>query len=270
MKQIAFTLAIFLLSASVCSAQENLENDPGENMQTLVDAFIASDQFHGTVHVNIAGQTALQQSSGLADISKNRPNTPETQFSIASLTKPFTAILALQLVEAGKLELDEAIAEYFPGVKSEIVGAVTLRHLLTHTSGVTRDYAELLTGDGPFLRADLVKALNLSTLLFEPGTRYEYSNTGYHLVTLVMETVTDQSYDQLLQENICRPAGLIKTMVGPGKNAARGYSSNDLLTLQPAANDSSNSPRNLGAGGLFSTTSDLNKFVRAKIGRAHV
>ena len=103
MMRISCPLALILLCASLCLAQENSERDPGIRMQALLDAFIASDQFQGTIVVDIQGQTVLEQSFGMADIDKHNPNTPETQFSIASLTKPFTTVLALQLVEAGKL-----------------------------------------------------------------------------------------------------------------------------------------------------------------------
>lgn len=235
----------------------------GDRIRAFAEVFAESGQFQGTVRVDIAGATAAEYTFGQADISAVVSHTAETQFYIASITKAFTATLALQLVDAVRLDLDAPVGRFFPGLKDEIAADVTLRHLLAHTSGIVRDYTEALTGDGPFSEADLIRSLNSSELLFEPGTRHDYSNTGYHMVAQIIQHVTGQNYAQLLEQNIVLPAKLLNTTVGPGKNVAEGYESEDLLTLHAIELDAAQQPALLGAGGVFSTTGDLIRFVQA-------
>jgi CubicO group peptidase (beta-lactamase class C family) len=252
-----------MLSCVPVTAQEVLQSSHGDRIQALAEVFAATVQFQGTIRVDMEGATVVDYSYGLANIGAGTANTTETQFYIASITKAFTAVLALQQVDARRLELDASIAPYFPELKKEISGHVTLRHLLTHSSGITRDYTEALIGDGPFSTVDLVRGLNASELLFEPGTRYEYSNTGYVLVALMVAHVTGKDYIRLLENNIASPAGLLNTTVGPGRNTAEGYESEDLLTLHAVDVDVAANTALLGAGGLFSTTDDLIRFTKA-------
>ena len=236
---------------------------PQDTIGMLTRAFHESGQFQGAIRSEIEGEIRTDLAFGLADQAAAIANTTDTQFYVASISKAFTAVLALQQVEAGRLELDASIAPYFPGLKAEIADHVTLRHLLTHTSGVTRDYTEALSGGAERTPSDLIDALNASTLLFEPGSRSDYSNTGYHMIARMLEQATGQTYAQLLEKHITSITGMENTTFGPQENAARGYESDDLLTLQPVPMERANPPSLFGAGGIFSTTGDLSRFMRA-------
>lgn len=235
---------------------------PHDRIEELAKAFADAGQFQGAIRGEVSGETSANRAFGLADVAGNVANTTETQFHIASITKAFTAVLTLQQVQKGRLELDAAIAPYFPGLRPEIGERVTLRHLLSHTSGISRDYTEALHGEGPFKATDLVDALNSAELLFEPGTRWDYSNTAYYMLLLILERATGQTYSELLNQQIVRIAGLKNTTMGPGRNVAIGYESSDMITLEPLPMERADQ-NVLGAGGMFSTTRDLSRFMRA-------
>jgi CubicO group peptidase (beta-lactamase class C family) len=251
-------LAVILTSCAPVVVQDSPNGPVGD----LAKAFANSGQFQGTIRADLDGETRTDLALGLANIETGRANTTETQFYIASITKAFTAVLVLQQVQAGTIELDGTIARYFPDLKSEFADQVTIRQMLNHTSGLPRQYTERLSGDGPFSDSQVIDAINASDPLADPGSTWEYSNTAYRMLVMVLEQATGQAYAQLLEENIVRPTGMTNTTVGPGLHAATGYESEDLITLNPVHMDVAD--RNyFGAGGLFSTTSDLTQFMLA-------
>ena len=158
------------------------------------------------------GKVLLQDAWGRADREAGTPNTLDTQFRIGSMNKMFTAVATLQLVEAGKLALDDPIGEHLPDYPNEDVASkVTVRHLLTHTGG---------TGDifGPEFELnrlelceeldDYVKLYGARALRHEPGARHEYSNYGFVLLGALIEKVSGESYYDYVRDNVFRPAGM--------------------------------------------------------------
>jgi CubicO group peptidase (beta-lactamase class C family) len=226
------------------------------------DAAMASyPQFSGVVLVAKDGKPVFRKAYGLANREWNVANTPETKFRLGSLTKAFTAAAILQLQEQGKLSVDDPISKHYPAAP-EAWKAVTLKHLLTHTSGIP-SYTGLPTFFAKESRTDrtpdeIVQLTASMPLEFEPGTKYAYDNTGYVLLGYVIERVSGERYADYVERHIFQPLGM--------KNS--GYDSTEKITpLRAAGYDST--PTGLinarflsmslpyAAGSLYSTVDDM-------------
>ena len=258
MKWLAACAATMAFCAPI-SAQDTMS----ERIEAHVDAYANTDQFQGTIRVTAAELNGFTLSRGLANVDNSQPNTPETQFYIASIAKAFTATMVLQMVDEGLIELDDRIIDHIPELSAEIAADMSVYHLLSHTSGLPRDFTEALSGEGPYDFAEAVGAINSTRLISPPGTRWSYSNTGYRVLAALLERVSGTSYEHLLQTRINAPAELTATSLGPRANAAVGYDSTDTLTLSPVILNAEERPSFLGAAGLFSTSGDLARFITA-------
>ncbi len=243
-----------------------------ENMAKEIDQVVnilyENGQFSGAVLVAINGEVIYKNAVGYANLKDSIPNTCDTKFRIASFSKPFTVMLILQLVEEGKLELDGKLIEYLPEFPNEKGKDITIRQLITHTAGITGEWRipNLIDIEKEYYSRDrLLKCIAERDLVYKPGRRREYSNFGYALLGLVIEEVTRKSYDEVLQEKICKPAGMKNTLeditAQPIQNRAIGYTCNYFTGLEEASFlDISFC---LGAGSLLSTVEDLYLFDQA-------
>lgn len=160
-----------------------------------------------------SGETIKCAAYGLANIEANLPARPETVFQLQSITKTFTATAVMMLVEEGKIGLDDKVTKYVEGLPA-CCNEITVRHLLSHTSGV-KDFINEPTVD---LRKDIsaqrvVKSLVDLPLNFAPGEKYSYSNTGYHLLGMIIHKVTDKLWHEFVKERIFDPLGMNDTRV---------------------------------------------------------
>lgn len=200
------------------------------------------------------------------------PNTVTTRFRIGSITKAFTAILVLQLLEQGRIHLDGAITDYLPHYSGPGADRITVRHLLMHTAGL-RDVSDFprTSNDFPPIVAkvnagftdtdELVKLIAGYPLLFEPGSSFRYSNDGYVLLGAIIERVAGKPYSMVIEERIIDPAGMKSTgMALPRSLIGRRASGYDR-TFEGYEN----APPILVAanGGLYSTVDDLFLWWRA-------
>jgi D-alanyl-D-alanine carboxypeptidase len=205
------------------------------------------------------GKVVLTKGYGLANVERSIPAKPETKYQIASTTKPFTAMAVMMLVESGKVSLDEKVAKYLPKLPARY-SEVTIRQLLTQTSGVNRDLRADNTDD--FTVEEFWKRLETAPASFPPGERWEYSNTGYILLGMVIESVTGKTYGDFLRERIFRPLGMKDTAYleppGKSKDRAVGYDWAEG-TFRPSPYFSGG----FSAGGLISTVSDMAKWDAA-------
>lgn len=173
------------------------------------------------------GKVVKEGAYGLSNVELGVAATPETVFEIGSITKQLTAAAVLMLVEDGRVRLDDPVGKHLPNAPAAW-GGVTVRHLLTHTSGV-----KTYTGLSGFelsrrlKRDDFIKALAAHPLDFAPGARYSYSNSGYNLLGHVIESASGQGYWDFMRARIFRPLGMSKTgdrdprLLHPGR--ADGY-----------------------------------------------
>ena len=229
--------------------------------------------FHGVAQVALPGRVLYERAAGYADRAHRVPNRPDTQFAIASGTKTFTAVTVMSLVQDGVLRLDDELHGSFGPAGDIVEPGVTLRHLLAHTSGIgdyldeeqvedNEDYVldipvHRLTGPAEFL-----PLLRSRSPKFPPGARFEYCNSGYVLLALIVEWAAGSSFYDAVQQRVLRPAGMHRTAFLrldelPG-TAAIGY----LPGRGWRANHLHLPVRGGGDGGAYSTVSDIGRFWR--------
>jgi CubicO group peptidase (beta-lactamase class C family) len=247
------TLVAALLSFSLlawpvqpASATEAGEQSDADKSR-LIDQLFGFTSKHASpgaaVIVIKNGRILHKKGYGLANLEHDIPITSETAFRIGSITKPFTAIAILQLHERGLLSIDDTVAKYLP--RSPNARKITIRHLLTHTSGLS-DFRSRLAQ-------------------YEPGEKTKYSNAGYLLLGKLIEKVSRTSYDRYLQDNIFAPLGMSATGCDyPGrivKNRASGYITDADGAFRNEPFIDMDIP--FSAGGLYSTLDDLYLFDQA-------
>lgn len=245
-----FLVSTFLFCVAATTAQT-------DKIDEAVRKEMAKQHIAGvSVAVLQSGKVILTKGYGMANIEQSVPVAPKTKFQIGSTTKPFTAMAIMMLVESGKVSLEEKAAKYLPKLPPQY-NEVTVRQLLTQTSGVNRD---LWTGNvDDFTVEEFWKRLAAAPISFKPGERWEYSNTGYILLGMIIESVTKKTYGEFLNERIFKPLGMKDTayleLPGKSKNRAIGYD-----WVENAFRPSPYFSGGFAAGGLVSTVSDLAKW----------
>src|SRR5688572_15526356 len=223
-KSLLLTVVVLLVSQQAALAQ-----DHAAKIKEVLELAHSYKQFNGSALVVENGRVIYKSGFGMANMEWGIPNAPDTKFRLGSITKQFTSMLTLQLVEQGKVKLDGKISDYLPDYRQDIGQKVTIHHLLTHTSGIP-SYTGLPgffdnVSRNPYKVADFVKKYASGDLEYEPGSKYSYNNSGYFLLGAIIERVTGKSYEQVLKENILDPAGMKNT----------GYDRHDPLIQKRAA-----------------------------------
>lgn len=259
---------IFLLFALTAINAQTATPMPSvaEKLNEYLNAAVRVDDFSGSVLVARDGQTIFSKSYGLANIELNVPNTPQTMFRIASISKPFTATAIMMLEERGKLKASDPICKYLADCPAAWQ-PITIRHLLTHTSGIPNylDFPEFQAQIAlPVTHEKMIATFRDKPLDFAPGEKYFYSNSGYYLLAVIIERASGKSYGDFLQENIFAPLGMKQTGDFDNrsiiKNRAAGYS---LKNDRPANAIYFDPSQLLGTGSLWSTIGDLLLFDQA-------
>jgi CubicO group peptidase (beta-lactamase class C family) len=255
-------LILFFLS-SLVTAQ-----DKAGQIDGLMKLYSDYGQFNGTVLVAENGKIIYKKGFGLADMEWNIPNKPDTKFRLGSITKQFTSMLVLQLVEEGKLSLEGKLSDYLPYYRDDTGKKVTIHHLLTHTSGIP-SYTNLPNfgrevSRNPYQVEEFVKKYCSGDLEFEPGAKFTYNNSGYFLLGAVIDKITGKPYEKVLEERIFKPLGMKNSgydhyaTVMPNRAAGyeqslEGYANAPYLDMSlPYA-----------AGSLYSTVEDLHIWDQA-------
>lgn len=231
---------------------------------SYIDTISASDTFSGTVLVAKGTDVLLEKATGLASKRFNSKNNLDTRFNLGSMNKMFTSVIILRLIEQGKLKLSSSLEEVL-GVKGKAEGFsdIQIQHLLSHTSGIGRVSCEM--GETSISRskdACLQKLANTS-VNFAPGSAYRYSGDGMYTLGLVIEKLTNKSYDQILQQELLDKANMQGTacldLQFPVSNAAIGYTYNAHRSSWQNnlfIHDKKGGP----AGGCYASARDLYKF----------
>jgi CubicO group peptidase (beta-lactamase class C family) len=253
--------------------------DLAQHRMTQADALTAlrdhaeqragADEFAGAVLVARHGKVLFQDAWGRADRKAGTANTAATKFRIGSMNKMFTAVATLQLVEAGKLALDDPIGKHLPDYPNkEVAAKVTVRHLLTHTGGTGDIFGPKFDQHRLQLREhrDYLRLYGSRGLTHEPGARFEYSNYGFVLLGALIEHVSGESYYDYVRDNVFRRAGMRSTGSLPEvvdvPDRAVGY-----MRASPGSAWAPNTDtlpwRGTAAGGGYSTVGDLLRFAQA-------
>jgi D-alanyl-D-alanine carboxypeptidase len=228
----------------------------------------AADKFAGAVIVAKDGKAIFSGAYGMADREKKIPNTLDTKFRIGSMNKMFTATSILQLVQAGKIALNDPLGKYITDYPNkEFASKVTIQQLLTHTGGTGDIFGPEFDAHRKELRTlqDYVNLYGKRSLEFEPGSRWEYSNYGFLLLGVVVERVSGKSYYDYVNENVYGPAGMTSsgslTEDESVPNRSIGYTRFGGNGLRP--NTDTLPYRGTSAGGGYSTVGDLLRFASA-------
>ncbi|HEX5734530.1 MAG TPA: serine hydrolase [Blastocatellia bacterium] len=231
-----------------------------------IDAFLAtivSGKGPGVGVIVIQdGKVVYKKGHGLANVKEGIPIRVNTAFEIASLTKQFTAMAIMMLAERGQLSYDDSIQRFFPDIDSR--GArITVRHLLSHTSGMRDSLTSLLGEDTPKRPKDIVAFLSeTKSALSAPGERFIYSNSGYITLALIVEIVSGMSFPLFIKENIFRPLGMDNSIVFDG---TKREIQNLALSYIDEAATVGHSPTRASYGhiGIISTLDDLFRWDQA-------
>lgn len=242
-------------------------------MKCKIDALFADfnrpDAPGASVAIIQNGKVLLAKGYGLANVEEKAPCTPETDFRLASLTKQFTAMSILILADRKKLSLDESLAGFFPEFPS-YGNKITVRQVLSHTSGLI-DYEDVIPPGTsiPVLDRDVLRLLmKQDTTYFPPGSRFRYSNSGYSLLSLIVEVRSGIPFAQFLKKNIFQPLKMNDSLAYEQgfsviPNRAYGYTASDKGFTRT---DQSLTSSVLGDGGIYSSVSDLFKWDQALYG----
>ncbi len=231
---------------------------------------LKESEFSGAILVAQNDKIIDEKAFGLSSIEYDVKNKIDTKFNIASITKLFTAVAALQLYEHGKIDLNKPIGNYLPDYTNETVRkSVTVHQLLTHTSGLNNFYVtdldKIKNTDYQEI-SDFVQLFAKDTLLSKPGTEYNYSATGFVILGLIIENVSGENYYDYIRDNILEPSHMMETaeiqVDSIVKNKASGYTSQFGQNEHLKKNEyylTKASP----AGFYYSTVEDLFKFSKA-------
>lgn len=211
------------------------------------------------------GQPIYDQATGYVDIEKKINANIYTQYKIGSITKMFTAVMILQLVDEKKLKLHSLLKDYFPTIKN--ADKITIKHLLSHRSGLYN-----FTSDSNYINyytknntdSEMLFRIAQFSPQFESGMQYEYSNTNYYLLSLILEKITKLSYSENLLKRICAKAKLGDTRIGTSINTENNEAASyRFFEKTPQKAEETNMTVSKGGGNLVSTTRDLCVFIHA-------
>lgn len=231
-------------------------------IQTLSD----SNDFNGNILVVHNGEVIINKSYGHFDFEANQKLKPNDCFYLASISKQFTALLIMQLVEEGHVNLDASLLNYLPNYDKNIGKSITIHHLLSHSSGLEEFYEDSEFIDGPEF-IDSVTEIEMfercqKPILFEAGTSHKYSDTNYYLLSLIIERLRSKPYNEVLFERIFEPLQMNHSgyFGAEKKPIAKLYTRNNGKFI-PAP--SFNRAIGKGGTGCYSNTEDLWKWHQA-------
>lgn len=221
----------------------------------------------GSVAVSQNGKIIYTKSIGFADFENKIRANENSKYRIGSISKTFTAVLVFKAVEEGRIKLNQTIKKYFPTIKN--ANKITIEHLLYHRSGIYNftNAADYLTWNTQAkTEKEMVEIIANSGTVFNPGSKAEYSNSNYLLLTYILEKVFKKSYSELLTENITIPAALNHTYLGGTINQKKNECNSYRFVENWKRESETDISVPLGAGGIVSTPGDLVKFSDALFG----
>ncbi len=239
-----------------------------EKLSKIMNTYHNYNMFDGAVLVAEKGKIIYKEAFGLANREWNIPNYTDTRFMIGSISKPFTATLILILVQKELVSLDKTIEDYLPEFKNKPAAIVTIKQLLSHTSGIPnydiiKDFFPRISRQS-FSRDEYLKIYQDSALAFTPGTRYLYSSWGYFTLGYIIEKVTRKSYAQAMKDEVFNKIKMensgsyLHTQIVSKRASGYDYGFGNYVSAD--FRDQSNT---MGTGDIYTTVEDLFKFHMA-------
>ncbi len=256
------TFSLFTVSPRAIAQEKEKKPDKEKQIAELMKGYYEYGLFNGAVLVAENGKVIYKKGLGYANMEWKIPNETDAKFRLGSITKQFTSMLIMQLVEEGKIKLDGHLIDYLPDYRKDTGERVTIHHLLTHTSGIPSytdqpGFFENISRD-PYTVADFVNKQASGDLLFEPGSKFAYNNSGYFLLGAIIEKITGKPYEVVLKERILDPLKMhdtgydhhntiLKKRVYGYEKTPAGYENTSYLDMSIP----------YSAGSLYSTVEDL-------------
>jgi len=258
-----FLLFLCLGQASTVLAQHN---EVQEKVDEYINAYMQMDQFSGSILIAKNGEILVNKGYGFADAEFGVKNNPETKFRIGSLTKAFTAVAILQLEEKGILKVDDKLQKYISDYPRG--DEITIKNLLTHTSGIPNhtEFEDFNKGRRVYKYniLETISTFKSRTLKFNPGEKFDYSNSNYILLGFVIEQLSKVTYEEYIKQNIFEPLKMNNSgFENPEriiKTFAQGYCFENNEIEKAKFRDMSNAH---ASGALYSTIEDLYIWDRA-------
>ena len=259
-------LMLMVFSAALPQMSSPAESQQDRSIAKQADEFVSARDFSGVVLVARDGRLLFEKAYGLADSELDVPNKLETRFRLGSTTKQFTAMAIMILAERGKVRVTDSICSYIENCP-KAWGGITIRHLLSHTSGIP-NFTEFPDNDQyerlPMTPMATIARFRDKPLDFTPGQRFNYSNSGYLLLGYIVERASGERYEDFLRKNIYEPLGMLNSGYDHPKiilkDRARGYSKENgqLVNAMFMEMDTP-----FGGGSMYSTVGDLLRWDQA-------
>ena len=264
--------SFFIFSLVVLTTMLQLEGK-AQDFSSLMDGYNAYNRFWGNIIILQRDKVLFQNSYGFADKENGVKNDATTLFNLASVTKTMTSAAIMQLHDQGKLSIYDRVDKYFPGFIADDTKDIKIINLLNHTSGLSANIFQsdeqgnglVLPEKNPITMDSLISKFRHTKLKFQPGTRFEYNNYAYTLLAYIIEQVSGRSYANYLQNELFLKANMQNTFYKPDLKAepALAYSGIGTSNIQAVANADYHSSWIMGAGDMYSTTTDLAIFYKA-------
>ncbi|MDO9510372.1 MAG: serine hydrolase domain-containing protein [Bacteroidales bacterium] len=262
MKKILFVVVMLLAVSIVGKAQPQLNS---ARLDSLFQLLANNDKAMASVCIYHDGNEVYSKSIGYSSVSDRKANSPETRFRIGSISKSFTSVMIMQLLDEGLLKLETPLSDFFPQITNS--KSIQIRHLVTHSSGIGSftddpEYLNYLTQKKT--RKELLDIITAQEEVFKPGEKVSYSNSNFVLLAFIIENLTSSTYDEQLNKRIIKSLDLSRTSGGdkinPQNNEALSYKFDGKAWILESETDMSIP---VGAGSVVSTPKDLCQFMTA-------
>jgi CubicO group peptidase (beta-lactamase class C family) len=224
----------------------------------VVKSFLNGREFSASLLIAKHGAITFCKSYGMADYANKIPNISNTRYYISSMTKPITAVAIMQLAEKGSINLTDYVTKYLPECVE--LKNISLINLLTHSSGLARNFSFESMSPSPEMISQAIKGLPLE---FEPGSKYSYSSIGYYILGAVIEKVTGQSYESYINENIFKPANMKYSGCEGNAQTLTEFASGHSYYNGSLVQEYMNMNTLFSAGCIYSNVMDMYLFNRA-------
>jgi CubicO group peptidase (beta-lactamase class C family) len=272
-KKLFFLTALVMMITLAAEAQTPNTKAMSAEFDKLLLAQFKPGETGCAALVAINGQIVYKKAFGMANLELNIPMQPDMVFRIGSITKQFTAIAILQLMEQGKLSLQDEITKFIPDYPTQAY-KITIENLLTHTSGIKSytsvpEIMKYIKDD--FTPGEVIDKFKNLPMEFAPGTKWNYNNSGFFLLGYIIEKVSGMKYQDYVEQNLLKPAGMTNSLYGSDrkiiKNRAYPYQRDGENTVNA---DYMSMLLPYSAGSIMSTVEDLYKWNRAVISEKFV
>jgi CubicO group peptidase (beta-lactamase class C family) len=261
-----FFFVILLIVPGIIFSQEAIS----KRIDSLFNSFLKADEPGGAVLIAINNHILFSKGYGVADIHTKEPITPHTSFNIGSVSKTFVSNAILILQQRKQLSIEDNLAKYFPAFKNKTIAQkVRIKHLLGHVSGLP-DCREVSKNPVFYLTADdaqnFAPLQQTDTLVFEPGSKFEYSNPAFNALALIIEKVTKMKWQDFVRKEVFAKAGMKESDITAGAHpetgVSHGYEKQNNIYKEL---DYGEEPTfcAAGNGGVWSSTDDLYKYYKA-------